>query len=159
MKLLIIGLDGLDYDLVMRWGLKQYLQKYHGKHYVGFACNLYTPILWGMFLTGINVEKHGYSLKELRDKWKQDIWKYSFLRKLYLIRKKLLPMKKLSIRPLLVKLGLVRPYPPSILPKHLLEQTFTLELKRKGLKVYAIEVPGFNEEENEKYRTLAKEFI
>ena len=158
MKLLIVGLDGLDYDIVLRWGLKQYLQKYHGKHYVGFACKLYTPILWSMFLTGINVEKHGYSLEELKRKREQDIWKHNFLKKLYLLRKRV-PIKKLGIRYLLIKLGLVKPYPPSILPKHLLERTFIVELKRKGLKVSAIEIPGFNEERNEKYRTLHEKYV
>ena len=133
MKLLIIGLDGLDYNIVLRWNLRDYLQEYYGKHYVGFACRLYTPILWGMFLTGINVEEHGYNLEKLKEKRSLEVWKYSFLRKMYMFRKKI-PIKKLGIRPILVTLGLARKYPPSIMPDHLLRQTFIEELKSKGLK-------------------------
>ena len=158
MKLLIIGLDGLDYNIVLRWNLRDYLQEYYGKHYVGFACRLYTPILWGMFLTGINVEEHGYNLEKLKEKRSLEVWKYSFLRKMYMFRKKI-PIKKLGIRPILVTLGLARKYPPSIMPDHLLRQTFIEELKSKGLKTAAIEVPGYNETINEKYRSLNKEYI
>lgn len=158
MKLLIIGLDGLDYDIILRWNLKNYLQKYHGKHYVGFACKLYTPILWSMFLTGINVEKHGYDLEKLKDKRTLESFKYGFLRKMYMLRRKI-PLKKLGIRPILSMLGLVRKYPSSIMPNYLIKQTFIEELKSRGFKTAAIEVPGYNEIVNEKYRSLYRKYI
>lgn len=153
MKVLIIGLDGLDYDLVTKWDLKVFKQKIYGKHYVGLVSKLYTPILWSMFLTGLNVEKHGYDLGSLKRKRSADALKWNFLKTLYLVRRKV-PIKKLGLRKVLVSLGLAKKYPPSIMPEYLLKQSFLERAKKFGLKVCAVEVPGYNEESNEKYRSL-----
>jgi len=106
LRLLILGLDGLDYDLVTRWELKIFMQRVFGKHYIGDLRDLYTPIIWSCFLTGLNVEKHGYDLESLKRKRNIDAFKNKYLRALYLIRRKL-PIKKLGIRSLLVRFNLV----------------------------------------------------
>ncbi len=158
MKLLIIGLDGLDYNLVTKWDLRVFKQKIYGKHYVGFASKLYTPILWSMFLTGLNVEKLGYDLNSLKEKRAMDSLKWNFLKTLYLIRKKI-PVKELGLRKILISLGLAKRYPSSIMPEYLLKKTFLEKAKELSLKVSAIEVPGYNEEINEKYRSLNSIYV
>jgi len=156
MKLLIIGLDGLDYDLVERWGLAFYKQKYYGKHYVGFLKKLYTPIIWSCFLTGIDVTTQGYSLNELRVKRVMDCL-HPILRPIYKLRVRILRGRRLFVRGFLVRLHLVKAYPPSIMPKHLIKQTFLNIMEDSiGAKVYAIEVPGYNERNNERYRSQIK---
>ena len=159
MKLLIIGLDGLDHDLVERWGLAFYKQKHYGKHYVGFLKTLYTPIIWGCFLTGMDVTTRGYSLNQLRVKRSMD-GLHPILKPIYKLRVKFLRDRRLSIREFLVRLHLAKAHPPSIMPEHLIKQTFLNIMEEEmGLKVYAIEVPGYNERINEKYRSEIKELI
>ena len=158
-KILIIGLDGLDPDLVERWRMCWFKQRFYGRHYVGLIKDLYTPILWSCFLTGLNVEEHGYSLSELKEKRASDAFRSKLLCKLYLLRKRIIPIKKLGLRKLLIKFGLVDPYPGSIMPEHLLRKTFLEELKARGYSVVAIEVPGYNESRNEYYRVKIDELV
>ena len=154
MKLLIVALDGLDMDHVMRWSLKGLLQEHWGRHHVGFLRYLYTPIIWSCFLTGLNVEEAGYDMSSLTDKRRREAF-HPLLRPFYLLRRKLLPSGvSLHIRPLLTKLGLVNVYAPSIMPEELRGRTFLEFLKARGLKVEAIEVPGYNEHKNEFFRTI-----
>ncbi|RLF20950.1 MAG: hypothetical protein DRZ82_00700 [Thermoprotei archaeon] len=157
-RLVIMGLDALDPDLVERWKMCWFMQKHYGRHYVGMINKLYTPILWSCFLTGLNVEKYGYSLSELREKRTREAFRSKLLYKLYLLRKKI-PIKKLGLRKLLVKLGLVELYPGSVMPEHLLKKSFLEELKAMGYSVGAIEIPGYNETRNEYYRVKAGELI
>jgi len=152
LRLVILGLDGLDPHLVDRWEMDWFKQKVWGRHYVGFLKKLYTPIVWGCFLTGLNVEKLGYDLKSLRIKRTAEAFRNKLLRKAFLLRAKI-PIAKLGIRRLLVKLRQVEPYPKAIMPAHLLKRTFLEELKSNGLKTFAVEVPGYNEVRNEYYRT------
>ena len=56
MKLLILGLDGLEYKLVERWNLEVFKQKVYGSHDVSFFRNIFTPIVWASFLLGENAE-------------------------------------------------------------------------------------------------------
>jgi len=159
MKLLIIGLDGLDHDLVERWGLAFYKQKYYGKHYVGFLKTLYTPIIWSCFLTGIDVTTQGYSLNQLRAKRSIE-GLHPIFRPIYKLRAKILGNRKLFIRGFLARLRLANAYPPSIMPKHLIKQTFLNIMEEDmGIKVYAIEVPGYNERVNERYRSEYRKLI
>jgi len=104
-------------------------------------------------LTGIDVTRHGYSIVELRKKRAAD-GLHPILRPLYKLRRKILRDRKLFVRNLMVRLNLADPYPPSIMPAHLLSETF-LEIlqKDKGLTICAIEVPGYNERSNEQYRS------
>lgn len=152
MKLVILGLDGLDPDLVERWDMSWFKQKAWSRHYVGLLRKLYTPIIWSCFLTGLNVEEHGYSLSELREKRSREAFRSKLLYILYPLRRKI-PVRELGLRKLLTRLGLVNSYPPSIMPSYLLEKTFIEELRARGYSVIAVEVPGYNESKNEYYRT------
>lgn len=65
--MLILGLDGLDPDLVERWRLRWFMQKSYGRHYVGFLKTKYTPIAWACFVTGKNVEEQGYDINYIHE--------------------------------------------------------------------------------------------
>ncbi|RLF21255.1 MAG: hypothetical protein DRM97_06925 [Thermoprotei archaeon] len=153
MKVLIIGLDGLEPNLVEKWRIEGFKQKIHGRHYVGSLRTLYTPILWACILTGMDVTKHGYDSRSLRVKRALDGLPGP-LRPLYRLRLKLLGGKNLHLRSLMVKLKLAKAYPPIIMPQHLIEKTFIEKAKRQGLRVEAIEVPSYNEDRNATYRGM-----
>jgi len=153
MKLLILGLDGLEYKLVERWNLEVFKQKVYGKHDVSFFRNIFTPIVWSSFLLGDNAEKLGFTVESLRGRHVPQK-----VRPLWNLRRRFIK-RSLGIRKLMVKLGLLNPYPPCNLPDHLKKRTFLEILKEKGYRVYAIEVPGYNEETNEKYRCIHKKYI
>ena len=159
MRLLIIGLDGLDARYVERWSLRGLQQAYWGQHYVGFLKKLYTPILWSCFLTGLNVEEHGYDLERLRYKRGEDALP-PIVRPFYALRKKLLPSHvKLGIRWFLAKLRVTRRCPPSNMPSGLRRRSFLEVFKSSGLHVQALEVPGYNEQWNEYFRTACDVFF
>mgnify|MGYP000291764529 CR=1 FL=1 len=159
MRLLIIGLDGLDARYVERWSLRGLQQAHWGQHYVGFLKKLYTPILWSCFLTGLNVEEHGYDLERLRYKRGEDALPPS-VRPFYALRKRLLPGHvKLGIRWFLAKLRVVKRCPPSNMPPGLRRRSFLNALEARGLRVHAIEVPGYNERWNEYFRTAWSRFL
>ena len=158
MRLVIIGLDGLDPDLVEKWEMEWFKLKVWGRHYVGFFKYTYTPIVWGSFLTGVNVEEHGYDIESLRRKRSEDALKYSILKSLYRLKSRLVPFK-LGLRKVLVRLGLAYEYPPSIMPKKLLRMSFTEELKSLGYRVAVVEVPAVNESRNEYYRGMVPKAI
>ena len=158
MKVLILGLDGLDYDCVNRWNINEFKQKYFGKHLVNMLSHLYTPLIWGSFLIGGNVEDYGYDLKRLREKRALD-GSHPLLRPLYKLRLKLFPNRKIGLRELLVRKGLAEKYPPSIMPKRLLKKTFLEVLKMNGYKVSAIEVPAYNEVKNEYFRCTFSKYL
>lgn len=72
MKVLIIALDGLEYDLVVKERMRFLLQKTYGKIDISPEyCTLvegeltpYTPIIWASFITGLPPHKH-----KIRDLW------------------------------------------------------------------------------------------
>ncbi len=158
MRLVILGLDGLDPDLVDSWDMRWFKQRTWGKHYVGLLKNLYTPILWSCFLTGLNVEEHGYDINALKEKRMKEALRSRFLYGLYMLRRKI-PIRKTGLRKLLIKLGLINPYQASIMPENLMRRNFLEELKREGYRVVAIEVPGYNETKNEYYRGRVDELV
>ena len=73
--ILILGVDGLEYDLVKKWNLKNLMQKTYGSIKIGEEYGVatapvwrrekpvkkipYTPIVWTSFLTGRKPEEHG----------------------------------------------------------------------------------------------------
>lgn len=158
MKVLIIGLDGLDYRLVTRWNMDIFKQKIYGMHYVGFLKTLYTPIIWGCFLTGRDITREGYNLKVLKKKRSEEAFP-RFLRPFYKLKKKLLGSRTFRMKEILRRLGLVKRYPPSIMPKDLLKKTFLEKVRAYGYSICAIEIPSYNERLNEKYRTLYINYI
>lgn len=57
MKIFILALDGLEYNLVTKWRLKNLLQNFHGKVDVSdfkllYGGHIYTPPVWAAFITG-----------------------------------------------------------------------------------------------------------
>ncbi len=158
MRLVILGMDGLDPELVLRWRFDPLLQRWYGRHFVGFLKTLYTPIIWACFLTGKNAEELGFGIEELRVKRAKDSLN-PLLRPLYELRLKLIGRRPLGIRRVLIRLGLAREHTPAIMPEHLLKQTFLEQLKGEGLRVVALEVPGYNERINERFRAEATCYV
>lgn len=63
MKVLILGIDAIEYDLVEEWNLKNLKQKEYGKIKVPLTENLDEPateIVWPCFITGKEPEEMGY---------------------------------------------------------------------------------------------------
>jgi hypothetical protein len=64
MKVLILAIDALEYNLVEKWDLKYLKQKIYGKipltekYFPNWADEPYTPIIWHSFITGLSPEKH-----------------------------------------------------------------------------------------------------
>jgi len=142
---------------VARWGLEELTQSYWGRHYVGFLRTLYTPIVWSCFLTGLNVEEMGYDLQGLRDIRSAEAL-HPVLRPFYALRKRL-PVRELGVRKLLARAGLAKPVAPSHMPRELRRRTFLEVLRARGLRVEAIEVPGYNEgTSNESFRSRWKDY-
>ncbi len=62
MKVLILALDALEYDLVKKYKLKNIMQKEYGKVRVPLDKKVkvpYTQTVWASFITGLPPEKHG----------------------------------------------------------------------------------------------------
>jgi len=63
-RVFVLALDGLEYDLVVKWRLKNLLQRKYGKipvspsyFYLGEKVPA-TPTIWATFVTGVPPEKH-----------------------------------------------------------------------------------------------------
>ena len=71
-RVCVLGLDGLEYDLVTRWNLVNLMQKQWGKIpvdprlYYSDTGQPYTPMVWATFITGKMPEEHG-----IKSWWKQ----------------------------------------------------------------------------------------
>jgi len=151
-KILIICLDGLDYNLVLRWKITRLLQNFHGRFYVGDISTLYTPLIWSSILCGFNVEEKGYDYeKAVRRSMGLLGLLHGFKRKVFGER------KFLNFRRLFIKLGLVKAI--FIMPSYLLKETFLEIAKSRGFKVFALEVPGYNEDNNGVFRLKMHELV
>jgi hypothetical protein len=67
---ILLALDGLEYNLVVRWHLKNLMQNMYGyidvsKYYVPEVNEILTPNVWASFLTGSEPEVHGAKLFSL----------------------------------------------------------------------------------------------
>ena len=63
MKVLILGIDAIEYDLIEEWNLKNLKQKEYGKIKVPITKNLDEPateIVWPCFITGKEPEEMGF---------------------------------------------------------------------------------------------------
>ena len=66
MRVFILALDGLEYDYVIKWNLKNLMQKTFGKfeispNYFTFEGGVaipYSPLVWASFITGVPPESH-----------------------------------------------------------------------------------------------------
>ena len=106
-KVFILALDGLEYDLVVKWRLRNLMQKSFGRYEVpedymtetDKGLVPYTPKVWVSFLTGKRPKEHGI----------KDLWTYNkildFIRHLPVIswiKGKRKITRKLGIKPRLV---------------------------------------------------------
>ena len=154
MKVLVLGIDGLEYDLVDKWDIKVYKQSYYGKIDVRAAVRsgdpLYTPLIWGSFLLGKPSYLFGLSMEEIKERRIRSLYgKFYFLFKL---RKKLFGDRNLHLRGFLTKIGLadlnevVRNTPMiETLPPNVLKYTFIAEAEKRGYRVFYTEFPGLKE--------------
>ena len=150
-KILILGLDGLDYYLSKRWNVKHILQRFNGTFDVSDISILYTPLIWSSILCGYNVEKRGYNYNTAVKK------SLGILGVFYNVKRKIIKKRTPFLRTMLIKLGLLKAN--FIMPKDLRKDSFLEILKNKGFKVYALEVPGYNEELNGKYRLKMHDIV
>lgn len=109
MRVFVLGLDGLEYDLVVKWQLRHLMQKTYGKFEIGEKYFIwkdgiggpYSPLVWASFITGEPPSVHGIS----------GFWTYrnrllDFTRKLPFIAKfqgKRRYLSKLGIKPTMEK--------------------------------------------------------
>lgn len=67
---IIIGLDGLEYDLVEKFSFENLKQKECGKIDLSGFKTLATPTIWASFITGLPPEKHKVEIKRI---WNNDL--------------------------------------------------------------------------------------
>ena len=67
MKIIILGVDGLEYEHVVKYKLSNIMQKQYGKTDLSVFDVVVTPLIWASFLTGkVNREMVGVFTKSLR---------------------------------------------------------------------------------------------
>ncbi|MCE4605274.1 MAG: alkaline phosphatase family protein, partial [Desulfurococcales archaeon] len=162
MKVVIVAIDGLEYNLVEKWNIDLFKQKMYGKHDVKVAVRsnepLYTPLIWASFLLGEPSYKYGYTKIKLEER--RGVYGYkSVLKYLYLIKLKTLGPRSLKIRDLMIRLKLydfdkVRKSARVIeaMPKGLLEKTFIYDALKKGYKVVYNSIPSLPNDRYAEYR-------
>jgi len=151
-RVLVLAIDGLEYDLVTRWKLNNYMQKYYGKHDVRSAVRpgdpLYTPLIWAAFLLGEPAYKYGFDHSYI-ERRRAELGYGPILRALYKLKVQVLGNRSTGLRKLLAKLGLYKVKRVSLdaenietLPPQILEKTFVYEAQRRGLSVAYNTFPG-----------------
>ena len=154
MKVLVLGIDGLEARLIEKWHIREYMQKYYGVHDVTIAVKpgepIYTPLIWASFLLGEPAYKYGFTARRILIE--RDKRAYGILAPLYALRVKLLGERRLGIRPILKKIGLYRRgrvkkvlHEVEALPKEALKHTIVEEARRRGFKVWVKEFPGLGD--------------
>jgi len=151
-RVVVLAIDGLEYNLVDRWGMKTYMQQDYGKHDVKSAVRhgdpLYTPLIWAAFLLGEPAYKYGFDYKYIEEQKVEHSYG-PILRLLYRAKVAVLGSRDTGLRKLLARLGLYRVDRVRLeaerietLPPEVLEKTFVYEAKRRGLKVVYNTFPG-----------------
>jgi len=86
MRVFVLALDGLEYNLVVKWGLRYLMQKKYGyfqvssKYFHRKVRVPYTPVIWTTFITGKEPEEHG-----IHEKWTYGrVW--DFIKRLPIIK-------------------------------------------------------------------------
>jgi len=152
LRVIVLGIDGLEYNLVARWRLRPYMQEQYGRHDVRSAVRegdpLYTPLIWAAFLLGEPAYKYGFDYRYLEEQ-KTRAGYNVVLRVLYRVKRSLLGSRDTGLRRLLARLGLYRvdrvrevAEKVEVLPPHILEKTFVYEARRRGLQVEYNTFPG-----------------
>lgn len=168
LKVIILGIDGLEYNLVRRWNLKGYMQKYYGCHYVKTAVKpgepIYTPLIWASFLIGEPSYKYGLSMQEII-KQRARVG-YGIIYPLYVIKSKIFKNRNLGIRDLLAKMRLFRRDKVvkafseiEKLPDNAIERTFVKVAERLGFKVWVKEFPTLIEPRYAEVRAEFSKYI
>jgi len=168
MKVAVLAIDGLEHDLVSRWDLNFFKQKYYGKIDVKVAVKpgdpLYTPLIWGSFLLGKPVYFFGLDMGKI----KQERMKlfYGKLYPLFKLKKKFLGGKNLHLRRFLMRIGLAdfNAIVKSLskieaLPSSALQHTFVAEAERRGYKVFCKEFPTLRESRYAEMRAMFSKFF
>ncbi len=172
-KILIIGIDCLDYYLVKKWKL-QALQLTSTGYYLVKSDDRYTPILWLTLLSGIDVTKYGYTSQRIsRSKrlknfisvflslLNKDLFSYlkyeegnivERIRKLYfnyikkiLIKALIFGNKSLSFKEKISYYLFLKSLSTEKAPKKILKKTPLYLAYKKNLKVLSIEFPPLND--------------
>lgn len=144
----MFALDGLEYDLVVKWKLKHLLQRKYGKmdlgeeyyHKVKDEKVPYTPIIWTSFITGLPPEKHNV----------RSIWTYG--RVLDFIRKLPVISWIKNKRKILYRLGILE---PKIVSRENLKVKTIFDVIKPSI---AIRMMAYNED-TEQWRKLSKAML
>lgn len=161
MKVVVFAIDGLEADLVKKWNLKGFMQKYYGVHDVISAKlpndPIYTPLIWAAFLTGKPGYLYGFDFNEILKRRIQ--LGYRIPRVIAEIRMKLFGRRNLHLRPLFIKMGIFQTngitnnaYEIERLPENVFTDTLPTIAKKLGYRVWIKEFPSYNDQQRAKLR-------
>ena len=129
MRVAILGLDGLEYELVEKFDMKNLMQEEYGKTDLGDFVKIITPPIWASFLTGLPPGKHG-----IQEMYR---WESNLLQRLAETSVGMRWLKRITKSPKLKRLGFKKTYP---------------RIRDKGIKTMfdyvsksvALDVPTYN---------------
>jgi len=167
LKVLILGIDGLEHALVEKWNMKIYKQAYYGKIDVRVAVRsgdpLYTPLIWSAFLLGEPAHAFGLDMDRIIEKRARAL--YGRLYPLFKLKKKLFGKRNLRIREFLIEIGLAdfdnvvkNVSKIEAIPKNALRHTFVAEAENRGYKVFCKEFPTFKESKYAEMRAVFSKY-
>jgi len=167
LKVLVLGIDGLEYALVARWNLNVFKQNYHGKIDVEVAVRpgdpLYTPLIWSSFLLGKPAYLFGLDMEKIKQERVKLL--YGKLYPLFMLKKRLLGRRNLRLKNFLMKIGLINPNVVVTnlsriekLPTNALPHTFVAEAERMGYRVFYKEFPTLRESKYAEMRAMFSKF-
>ncbi|MHA1617563.1 MAG: alkaline phosphatase family protein [Candidatus Njordarchaeales archaeon] len=168
MKVAVLCIDGLEYRLVRRWHLREFMQRFYGTHEIKPALKpgdpLYTPLIWASFLLGKPAYLFGFDMEKISRERKKS--QYGKLYPLYELRRKLFPGKNFHLRNFLTRLRLFDPnklvknYSKiESIPTDALRYTLVFEAEKGGHKVFCRDFPTLNEVKHAEMRALFCNFF
>ena len=169
MRVFIAAIDGLEYNLVVKWDMKTFMQKKFGVHDVTVSVKpgepLYTPLIWASFLLGEPAYKYGFDMDYIESR-KAEYGYNIILRYLFKIRKTFLKNKRLGLREFLAKKGIFdinnvkrQSHKIEVMPDSLLARTFIAECKKRGLRVLYKNIPSMPNDKYSRYRAYLFEYF
>jgi len=161
MKVMVFAIDGLEADLVKKWNLKGFMQKYHGKHDVVLAKlpddPIYTPLIWAAFLLGKPGYLYGFDFNEILKRRIQ--LGYRIPRVIAELRVRLFGKRNLHLRYFFAKIGIFQmsritnsAYKVENLPKNAFKDALPEVAKKLGYRVWIKEFPSYNDRQRAKLR-------
>jgi len=168
LKVLVLAIDGLDYELVNRWNMKTYKQSYYGKSDVRVAVRsgepLYTPLIWSSFLLGKPSYLFGLNMEKIREDRAKILYKKIY--PLFKLKKKLFRGKSLHIRDFLIRIGLAdfdsvvkNLSRIEAIPQNAMKYTFVAEAKNRGYKVFYKDFPTLKESRYAEMRAIFSKYF